>query len=218
MRVAEAPKAHDGEPPGEPTESPESPEELGATPEPQPEPNGPEEPTGRERAPLTEQEIEARMRKLDSEAERHYKRVEEVLAEDVTDFRRCPACLPFAPGYLLDQPLARELLDAIVADLSGGDQGDYATAEDASVCETCRGLGKVLTGSLVPEHRTKLCAGCNGCGYRVKRANTPPPPPAPSAELIAPTPEPQPTPPPERDPWGRDRTDPNFGRMPGYEA
>lgn len=201
----------------EPTETPESPDEPETDEEPDEEPNEPEEPVQAQREPLTERQIEQRMRSLDSEANRHVRRVEEILADDVTDFRRCPCCLPFAPGYLFDVPMPRDELDAIIGELAGGANENYATAEDAALCDTCKGLGKVLTGSLVPEHRTKMCAACNGCGYRVLRPTPAPAVTPPPVAAEPPIPETPIMPAPDQDPWGRSKSDPNYGRMPGFE-
>lgn len=45
------------------------------------------------------------------------------------------------------------------------DELDFAKRDDVEECERCKGLGFMLTGSHVPEHRVLSCPTCSGTGY-----------------------------------------------------
>ena len=208
--IEEPETAPEPEPTEEPTEEPEPVEE--------------EAPEGHTvvvdvaaRAPLTEKEIEKRVTACEKAATTWRNRFSSIFEEDANDFKPCPACLPWAPGFLQPIPFDDGQVSAIVAELTGTAEADYKRAEDANACPTCDGLGQVITGSRVPSHRTKMCGRCNGAGYVVI------PGPAVAGAVpveqyaTAPTLTAVSEPPVDTDPWGRSRSDPMFGIMPGYE-
>ncbi len=165
----------------------------------------------------TEKEIEGRMKRLEKEATRHANAVASILEEDAQEFQPCPLCLPFAPGFRLPVPPSEQEWATITAAVFGGESMDYGKATDASACPDCNALGQVLTGSKVASHRLRNCSRCSGAGYLVvpgpagnQAAVAPSDPTAPVVQLA-------PEPPSDTDPWGRVRTDPLFGVMPGYE-
>lgn len=55
---------------------------------------------------------------------------------------------------------------------------------EAERCEQCNGLGRTLTGSLVPGNADRVCPGCNGQGYRATAVVPAQPPLAPDAPQI----------------------------------
>lgn len=60
-------------------------------------------------------------------------------------------------------------------------QPTYQQDPDTERCERCQGLGRMLTGSLVPGSESVNCTGCSGSGFTYKRAPTPEPPTVPPA-------------------------------------
>lgn len=115
--------------------------------------------------PVSEKEWEARIEKATKEASRHAGRIGEIFAEDAQDFQVCPLCSPIAPGFLTPGELHDAGKAPVLALLGATDSEAYKTEDGALSCETCNALGKVLTGSKVPEHVTKLCPTCSGTGW-----------------------------------------------------
>lgn len=126
-------------------------------------------------APRTQKEIEAIQRALEKEAERHDKRVREIMGDDYAML--VPSPVDWTPGYIFNvegmQPDddALAMLDAI---LGRGAAADFAPAEDAQACDKCHALGKTLTGSRVPGQETKPCVSCGGSGWVAKMAEVAP--------------------------------------------
>lgn len=116
-------------------------------------------------APKSEKEIEKALSRLDSERFRHAKRVGEIIGDDAVLLSPCPMCGDSLAGWLFPHEPQVEQISGIHARLGVEPEPEYAKAEDARACDKCHALGKVLTGSAVPEHRTKLCAGCQGAGW-----------------------------------------------------
>lgn len=122
-------------------------------------------------APRTQKEIEAIQRALEKEAERHDKRVREIMGDDYAML--VPSPVDWTPGYIFnvegmrpdDEALA--VLDAIIGREAGA---DFLPAEDAQPCEKCGALGRTLTGSRVQGQETKPCSTCSGSGWVPKLA------------------------------------------------
>lgn len=180
--------------------------------EPEPPPSAPVTDT----AGLTEKEIEKRIAKLDAEAKRHAARIGEIMAEDANDLIQCELCWEKTPGFRFPVAPSDEQRQAVLEALGEGELGEYEKAIDARACDACNALGRVLTGSHVREHLTKLCPSCNGTGY--VNVHGPAGANGSATHVTAPSPviETAPEPPPDADPWGRTPDDPNYGRMPQF--
>lgn len=196
----------------------ESGEEAPTEPEPEPEPE-PAQPSSYAR---TQEQDKA----LTSEQKRHTERVSKILGDEATEVIVCPFCNPELQGFLypgdLDHP--RDEIHAKMIDvLRPAPSVEYVQDAETQTCERCRGEGQTLTGSNVPNYRTKVCSACNGFGY------LPPPgsasngnvPHEPARELVAVAHGEQAQ--DETDAFGSPRLlndgreNPNYGRMPQYK-
>jgi len=127
----------------------------------------PAEPTEEPAAPVTEADFEKAFASLEKEAERHAREVSKRAGPFLAELKPCPLC--FTPGFAIAvpagefDPLRRAAALALMGDAP---EADYQVAEDAEACPTCDALGLVLTGSKVPDQKTKLCIMCNGRGWR----------------------------------------------------
>lgn len=170
----------------------------------------PEQPAEQQQQPaagMTEAQLEAQLRKLDGEAERHAKAVARVMGDDFAQLVPCPLCWQQAPGYRFPVPPADpEQIEAVRAALGLDGFADYAPAEDAQPCDTCNALGRVLTGSRVQGQETKPCASCTGTGWRSKVSAAQP---APVVQFPPPHP-----PAGTADSWGRPLGHPHYGLDP----
>jgi len=127
-------------------------------------------------APRSQKEIEQSAKKLEAEAERHAKRVAEIMGDDFSLL--VPSPVDWTPGFIFNVP---EMLpspeqvaefDAILGRAQGA---DFLPAEDAEACAKCNALGQVLTGSRAAGQETKLCVSCNGAGWVTKQIPYTPP-------------------------------------------
>lgn len=164
----------------------------------------------------SEKDIEKAMTALAKEAERHAGAVNRIMGEDALELELCPLCWPGAPGFRFPGEPEPAQLEAVLEAIGRQPSADYANAGDARKCDDCNGLGEVLTGSLAPKFRLKLCAPCNGTGYVM----VPGPPAGNGASQVSTAPSPVPVaaaePAPEADFWGRTREHPDYGRMPQF--
>ena len=117
---------------------------------------------------LSEAEIEKRYKKLDSEAKRHTSAVSKILEEDALELVECPLCEPELLGFLrmesLDHP-RDEIHAAMINVLKKPAQVEYKPAPHSHTCESCDGLGQVLSGSRVAGKERIACPTCNGNGH-----------------------------------------------------
>jgi hypothetical protein len=127
-------------------------------------------------APRSQKEIDELTKKLEAEAQRHAKRVAELMGDDFALL--VPSPVDWTPGFLfnvpemLPSPDAVAALDAILGRAGGV---EFLPAEDAEACSKCNALGQVLTGSRAPGQETKLCVTCNGAGWVTKQIPYTPP-------------------------------------------
>jgi len=124
------------------------------------------EPEAAAPAPPTQKEIDARHNKLDAEAQRHEKRVAEIMGDDFALLIRSP--LDWTPGFLWNPavaPLPPEIAGATMALLGVESPADYAHDPGRQTCDKCNGLGQLATGSLVQEQATLPCRFCRGYGW-----------------------------------------------------
>lgn len=179
--------------------------------------NGEPEPDAEPASPgLSEKQIEQAMAKLEREAKRHRDRISEVMGEEAQMLEPCPLCEPNFAGFRFPVVPPDDVREAVRVAIGDADGIEYLRATDARLCDACNGLGNVLTGSLVPVHRTKPCGQCRGAGY-VDVGGPTPVPVAPSGEQVtAPTVTNDPNDLPDVDPWGRTPDHTDYGRLPNY--
>ncbi len=102
-------------------------------------------------------------------------------------------------------------------------EASYVSSPRHRECETCRGLGKVRTGSHVPQFDTLTCETCKGSGFYPPPGGTVSVTADPSAEQTAVNGDHFTAPDAEADPWGSPRLladgmpNPNYGRMPQFK-
>lgn len=121
---------------------------------------------------LSQKQIEAMFKKLDSEADRHTKRVQELTGDSFADLLPCPRCHPSIPGFCGPPPpegLPAEQIAAVDISMGRGGAAEYQMAPWAEMCATCAGLGSVLSGALTEHGRLIVCKACNGAGWVDKR-------------------------------------------------
>lgn len=167
----------------------------------------------------TEKEIEKRNRALDREAERHEKRIRELLGDDADGLIKCEACPETISGYHYgpnDYPpdSSERVLYELLA---GGDASMMRHPSWLVTCDECNGFGQVLTGSRTELTKQLTCPKCKGAGYLNEQENQPlpatpaiPSPDTPSVVPAAATDD------LERDMWGRPRGHAHFGTFPIY--
>lgn len=144
-----------------------------------------------EPTPRTQKEIEAVQRALEKQADRHTKRVREIMGDDFAML--VPSPVDWTPGFIFNVPGMLpddEQVAAFDAILGRGAHADLREAEDAEGCDKCNALGEVLTGSRKPGQETKPCSACTGTGWKVKAAPLAPVAPMPTPQTYNP---PQPT-------------------------
>jgi hypothetical protein len=156
----------------ETVEEPQAPEEAPMEEQPQPEEPTPEEPaeepvhpTEEPRGEMSERELDEGVRRLEKEAMRHANRVSEIMGEDAQLLEPCELCAPAIPGFRWPGEVPEEQRQAVLAAIGLGTDADYAEDPEAETCALCRGHGETLTGSQVPEQRTRPCPACGAKGW-----------------------------------------------------
>ena len=118
--------------------------------------------------PSDEERVKA-FKKIDGSFKTYQAAIERNLEDEVTDWLFCPLCAAGAiPGYVNRHDLGRvpeEVVANVNTFLGYARETDYAAAPGIVSCTDCEGLGKVSTGSRVPDHMTITCPTCKGYGY-----------------------------------------------------
>lgn len=168
------------ETPKEPTEGPETPD----TPDEEEEPSEAPEETLSAQQPQgkSETEIEKGLRALEREAQRHAKRVGEIMEEDTQHLLRCELCAPLIPGFRWPQ-VPEDQRAAVMLAIGFEPQRQLRPDKRAHACPDCDGEGSVATGSKVKGQDALPCIDCVGSGWVGPRRDAPvqavtPPPPA----------------------------------------
>lgn len=168
------------------------------------------------------EDSEKRMRvageKLDREAERHWNRIVEIMGPDADGLTPCELCFVKTPGFRWDAAPNEETAAAVRIAIGLPDVSNYAPSATERICDDCRGLGKVRTGSMVANNETAKCDACNGKGYvasRPRMNQTPDAPIEQGEQNGAAVVEDDGI---ERDMFGTPATDPDFGKMPNMRA
>lgn len=199
------------------------------TPEPEPEPTPELEPEPEPPAPEPASDGEAEKAWISAEkASASYgKRIAGLLDPHAPQLAECPLCLPNLRGYIDTNDAGRlpEDIVAVVRSFLGDTaEADYKPSPTHRRCDHCDGLGKVKTGSLVPNYDVLACGQCKGSGFL--------PPPGGSSNgsaehepaLVPVTPDGYEAPKGDTDPWGSPRLlengleNPNWGRMPQFKS
>jgi rubrerythrin len=181
--------------------------------------DGPDEADEVLAAAQTEKEIEKRQKALEREAERHEKRVRELLGSDAEGLLKCEACPPAISGYHYgaeDYPPGTSER-ALYEMLAGGTDGIMAHPSWLEQCPECHGYGKLLTGSRVELTQFLPCPVCKNAGYLDTRSDSPLLPATDengNASVRVPPPVTHPE--PDADMWGRPLGHANFGKFPIY--
>ena len=125
-----------------------------------------------EPAALTEKEIEARIKKLDTLRDNTAKRVSDILGEDAIAYRPCPLCADGVVGHVPDVAgggaVPDEVFAAVQRYLGLPDPDTFADHPNFERCPDCKGRGEVITGSSVPNYMLTGCPNCGTKGYVVK--------------------------------------------------
>lgn len=166
-------------------------------------------------APQTEAEIEKARKQLANEAIRHRNRLGEIMGSDADELVPCVLCSPSLAGWRYDVAPDEAVTKAVRVVIGLPDLENYRPSPTEAVCDTCGGLGRVRTFSLVAGEEHKKCDPCNGRGWVTTRARTNP------DDAIAPSSdggESAPAPIDDgirRDMFGTPEGDPDFEKLPG---
>lgn len=117
-------------------------------------------------AARSQKEIEELTGKLEREAERHAKRVAEIMGDDFALL--VPNPTDWTPGFIFDVPEMHPLPEqvaALHALLGSAPPAEYPHDPDRQACDECLGSGKLRTGSQVPAQSALDCRFCNGYGW-----------------------------------------------------
>lgn len=183
--------------------------------------NASESPSG-----LSLKEVEARFGKTEKAGVTYSKKVLDTLGELAESLSPCPLCPDVHKGFIDLNDAGRipdELVAVVQAFLGVQREADYNASPTTHTCDACGGLGKVKSGSRVPNYVTLTCSPCQGTGFV--------PPPGGSSPGLAVVPGGASTPDGEQftapatdsDPWGSPRLlengveNPNYGKMPQFK-
>jgi hypothetical protein len=174
-----------------------------------------QEASAEQSAARSQKEIDALTRKLEAEAERHTKRVRELMGEDFAFL--VPNPTDWTPGFIFNVPEMHPTPDqvaALDALLGRESEEDFLDAEDAEACDKCNARGQTKTGSQVAGQKTKPCAKCSGTGWVQKFLPLAPPPAQPQTYSYANGTQLTPETYQVKDSWGRSVGHPHFGLEP----
>jgi hypothetical protein len=200
-------------------ETPDDTDDTGE-PEPEPEPEDGEEPESEAVAARADRtgDIEKTHRALEKEAERHARRVEELMGSDFAALQSCELCWEAAPGFRWGRMPDPETVAHVRVVIGMPDLSNFAPSSTERQCDDCRGRGKVRTGSCVSKYETAICDACKGKGWVVTR------------QRLNEIPDAHPDDAPAqgatvsdddgvtRDMFGTPETDPDYGKMPNMRA
>jgi len=205
----DAPPTPEEAPEGQPDEAGEE-EEAAESEEPseaEP-PSGEPPPESDEPQGLTPEQLEKRDKAVEKAFALYTKKVTELYEEDAVNLLAAPIS-PSAPtGFIHKADAGRvpkELQGAVLDFFGMPVEADYELDPTKPACDTCKGLGKIKTGSRVPQYETLICGVCAGKGfteYGVPTANGQQ---EPTPELVAAAVADDPAAKPDVDPWGHPR-------------
>jgi hypothetical protein len=104
--------------------------------------------------------------KLGREGRRHRDRLAEILREDVLALVPCELCRPDLAGWVdRTQPIPDEVKARVRVQIGDREPENWQPDQYSRRCDTCAGLGEVLTGSQVHGQTTLPCYDCSGKGW-----------------------------------------------------
>jgi hypothetical protein len=119
---------------------------------------------------MSEKDIEAAFRKLDREADRHRKRVSEIMGDEFGVLLACPLCDAVNPGYVLPTPDVPQRFPAVREFMGDSQPRELKHDQNISRCQVCDGWGTVESGSRVQGQTELACTECGGKGWLGQRA------------------------------------------------
>jgi hypothetical protein len=131
-----------------------------AEPEPEPEPE-PEASSG----PRDDREIDKAYKAVQKENTRHNNRVSEIMGEDAQALVPCELCSHFVAGFRLAQVPPPEIVGRVRAAIGLPERENLRESPYHLRCETCGGLGELLTHSYVTNQETVTCPDCQAKGF-----------------------------------------------------
>jgi hypothetical protein len=152
--------------------------------------------------------------RLAAEAERHRKRLSEIMGEDADLLIPCDLCSFNLAGWRFEGSPDEETINRVRVVLGLPDLTNYAPSHWERTCDNCRGLGKVRTGSTVGRHEILDCGACDGKGYVVTRPRDRAAQPAPPEAQPSNGEQPDYGDGVKRDMFGTPETDPDYNLMP----
>ena len=206
----------------EPVEAPETPSEPDETetaPEEGETPEEPQEPVQEPETPSLDAQKNI-MDKAQKKAESYVKGVVDLLEPAGLPLSGCPRCGDFLPGFVLPmqlKPVTEEQRVAVKVSMGEEAEPIYKQAEGAFTCPKCDGKGRVKTGADVKGQKNVKCLECDGRGWGGPLAAQIANKPAAETYYEEPTNGAVEVEKPATDPWGRLRSDPLYGVMPGFE-
>lgn len=115
--------------------------------------------------PVSPEAFEKMMVAAEKEAARHASAVGRIFGDEAVQLEVCPLCSPSVPGFITPAETHDDGKAAIITALGLGPEESFLHEPGAEPCTECNALGRVLTGSKVPDHFDKLCSGCGGTGW-----------------------------------------------------
>jgi hypothetical protein len=123
---------------------------------------------------LSQKQLEQALGKLEREAERHSKRVGEIMGSEVELLIVCPLCDPLTPGQIMPTPATPERFPKVREFMGDSQPRQLKPDPDAAQCEACGGEGLVDTGSHVQGQEALPCKRCDGFGWTGPRRQSTP--------------------------------------------
>lgn len=168
-------------------------------------------------APRSQKEIDQLTKRLESEADRHAKRVAEIMGDDFALL--VPSPVDWTPGFIFNVPEMHptpEAVAALHALLGEVPPADYPDDPGRQACDVCLGTSKLKTGSLDPNEGALPCRFCMGHGW-IGEGN----PKVQPLQLVPPVAsengaQQQPNALQVADRWGRPFGHPHYGLEPAY--
>lgn len=151
------------------SETPEPDDGDVTEPEPEDEPapeDDPDEPEAqRQQIPSTGAAADSFFKELESAGKAYGKRVAKAMEEETFGFAPCPLCNDPFPGVRIPRLPSEEAILVIREVIGLPALENFAPSATERVCDDCRGLGKVRTGSSVQGRESATCDACAGYGY-----------------------------------------------------
>ena len=170
--MTELPEPQETSTPDVPAGAPESPQEPPEAPDAPDTPDEGDEPVEAPEEPVSngqpqaksEKEIEKGLQALEKEAQRHAKRIGEIMEEDAQHLVRCELCQPLIPGFRWPQ-VPDDQRAAVMLAIGFEPKRQLQPDKRAHACPECAGEGLVDTGSKVQGQDALACIDCGGCGW-----------------------------------------------------